>query len=82
MVFGKCQNSSRIQWGLRDGCVLGDKSMGMLQQIFTGLHGGARGNGPSFISDLENGKKEIYLRNLQVLAARFGMSISKLTSRL
>jgi len=36
----------------------------------------------SFISDLEKGKKEICLRNLEVLATTFGMSISKLTARL
>ena len=36
----------------------------------------------SFISDLENGKKEICLNNLQVLATTFGMSISKLLSGL
>jgi transcriptional regulator with XRE-family HTH domain len=36
----------------------------------------------SFISDLENGKREICIRNLEVLARAFGMSISKLMSRL
>jgi len=36
----------------------------------------------SFISDLENGKKEICLRNLQLLAATFDITISKLTARL
>jgi transcriptional regulator with XRE-family HTH domain len=36
----------------------------------------------SFISDLENGKKEICLRNLQLLATTFGMSVSKLLSGL
>jgi hypothetical protein len=36
----------------------------------------------SFISDVENGKKEICIRNLQLLATTFGMSISKLLSRL
>ena len=36
----------------------------------------------SFISDLENGKKEICIRNLQVLATTFGMTISKLMARL
>jgi transcriptional regulator with XRE-family HTH domain len=36
----------------------------------------------SFISDLENGKKEICIRNLEVLAATFDMTISKLMSRL
>jgi transcriptional regulator with XRE-family HTH domain len=36
----------------------------------------------SFISDLENGRKEICIRNLEVLATAFGMSISKLMSRL
>ena len=36
----------------------------------------------SFISDLENGKKEICLRNLQVLARTFGISVSQLMSRL
>jgi transcriptional regulator with XRE-family HTH domain len=36
----------------------------------------------SFISDLENGKKEICLRNLELLATAFGMSVPKLMSRL
>jgi transcriptional regulator with XRE-family HTH domain len=36
----------------------------------------------SFISDLENGKKEICLRNLELLATTFGLTISQLTSRL
>jgi transcriptional regulator with XRE-family HTH domain len=36
----------------------------------------------SFISDLENGKKEICIRNLEVLAVAFKISISQLLSRL
>ena len=36
----------------------------------------------SFISDLENGKKEICIRNLELLATTFGISISKLLSGL
>jgi transcriptional regulator with XRE-family HTH domain len=36
----------------------------------------------SFISDLENGRKEICIRNLEVLATAFGMTVSKLMSRL
>jgi transcriptional regulator with XRE-family HTH domain len=36
----------------------------------------------SFISDLENGKKEICIRNLQLLATVFDMTVSKLMSRL
>lgn len=36
----------------------------------------------SFISDVENGRKEICLRNLELLAKTFGMSVSKLMSRL
>jgi transcriptional regulator with XRE-family HTH domain len=36
----------------------------------------------SFISDLENGKKEICIRNLQILARAFGMTISQLMTRL
>jgi transcriptional regulator with XRE-family HTH domain len=36
----------------------------------------------SFISDLENGRKEICIRNLDLLATAFGTSISKLMSRL
>jgi transcriptional regulator with XRE-family HTH domain len=36
----------------------------------------------SFISDLENGKKEVCLRNLEVLATAFELTISKLVSRL
>jgi transcriptional regulator with XRE-family HTH domain len=35
----------------------------------------------SFISDLENGRKEICIRNLELLATAFGMSIAKLMSR-
>ena len=35
----------------------------------------------SFISDLENGRKEICIRNLELLATAFGMTISKLMSR-
>jgi transcriptional regulator with XRE-family HTH domain len=36
----------------------------------------------SFISDLENGKREVCIRNLQILARSFDISISKLLSRL
>ena len=36
----------------------------------------------SFISDLENGEKEICIRNLEVLADAFGVSVSQLLSRL
>jgi transcriptional regulator with XRE-family HTH domain len=36
----------------------------------------------SFISDLENGRKEICIRNLELLAAAFDMTVSKLMSRL
>ena len=36
----------------------------------------------SFISDLENGKKEICLRNLELLATTFGMTVSNLLSGL
>jgi len=36
----------------------------------------------SFISDLENGKKEICIRNLEVLALAFGVTISQLMTRL
>jgi transcriptional regulator with XRE-family HTH domain len=36
----------------------------------------------SFISDLENGKKEICIRNLDLLATTFGMTIPQLMSRL
>ena len=36
----------------------------------------------SFISDLENGKKEICLRNLELLATTFGITPSKLLSGL
>jgi len=36
----------------------------------------------SFISDLENGKKEICLRNLQLLATTFDTTISKLLAGL
>jgi len=36
----------------------------------------------SFISDLKNGKKEVCLRNLELLAITFGVSVSKLLSGL
>lgn len=36
----------------------------------------------SFISDLENGKREICIRNLELLATTFNMTVSKLLSRL
>ena len=36
----------------------------------------------SFISDLENGKKEICIRNLEVLARAFEMTVSRLMARL
>ena len=36
----------------------------------------------SFISDLENGKKEICIRNLEVLARAFELSVSQLLTRL
>lgn len=36
----------------------------------------------SFISDLENGKKEICIRNLEVLARAFGLSVAQLLTRL
>ena len=34
----------------------------------------------SFISDLENGKKEVCIRNLELLATTFGMTVSKLVA--
>jgi transcriptional regulator with XRE-family HTH domain len=36
----------------------------------------------SSISDLENGRKEICIRNLELLGTAFGMTVSKLKSRL
>ena len=36
----------------------------------------------SFISDLENGKKEICLRNLEVIAIAFDMTVSQLMSKI
>ena len=36
----------------------------------------------SFISDLENGKKEICIRNLEVIASAFDMTVSQLMSRI
>jgi DUF971 family protein len=38
--------------------------------------------GWSFISDLENGKKEICIRNLELLASAFGLSVAQLLTRL
>lgn len=40
------------------------------------------GTDSSFISDLENGKKEICLRNLEVIATAFNLTISQLMSRI
>lgn len=36
----------------------------------------------SFISDLENGKKEICIRNLELIATAFDMTLSQLMSRI
>jgi len=36
----------------------------------------------SFISDLENGKEEVCIRNLEVIAAAFDITISQLMSRI
>jgi len=36
----------------------------------------------SFISDLENGKNEICIRSLELIANAFDMTISRLMSRL
>jgi transcriptional regulator with XRE-family HTH domain len=36
----------------------------------------------SFISDLENGRKEICIRNLELLARGFEMTVSQLMTRL
>jgi transcriptional regulator with XRE-family HTH domain len=36
----------------------------------------------SYISDLENGKKEICIRNLEVIATTFDMTISQLMARI
>jgi transcriptional regulator with XRE-family HTH domain len=36
----------------------------------------------SFISDLENGKKGICIRNLEVVATAFDMTVSQLMTRL
>jgi transcriptional regulator with XRE-family HTH domain len=36
----------------------------------------------SFISDLENGKKEICIRNLEVLARAFNLTVAQLFARL
>ncbi len=36
----------------------------------------------SFISDLENGKKEICIRNLDLIATAFDLTVSKLLARL
>ena len=36
----------------------------------------------SFISDLENGKKEICIRNLDLIATAFSITVSKLLARL
>jgi transcriptional regulator with XRE-family HTH domain len=36
----------------------------------------------SFISDLENGKKEICLRNIEVIAMAFNLTISQLMAQI
>jgi transcriptional regulator with XRE-family HTH domain len=36
----------------------------------------------SFISDLKNGKKEICIRNLELIATAFDMTLSQLMSRI
>jgi transcriptional regulator with XRE-family HTH domain len=35
----------------------------------------------SYLSDLERGKKEICIRNLELIAVAFGITLSKLLSR-
>lgn len=47
-------------------------------QVYLAVHAGID---LSFISDLENGKKEICLRNLEVIAEAFEMTISQLMAR-
>ena len=51
-------------------------------RFYTSLNSGAYGNGPEFHLDLENGRKEICIRNLKLLAAAFGMIVSMLMLRL
>lgn len=48
-------------------------------QVYMAQHVGME---RSFISDLENGRKEICIRNLQLLATAFDLTVSKLMSRL
>lgn len=48
-------------------------------QVYMAVHVGID---RSFISDLENGKKEICLRNLELLATAFDMTISQLMSKI
>jgi transcriptional regulator with XRE-family HTH domain len=48
-------------------------------QVYMAEHAGID---RSFISDLENGKKEICIRNLEVIASAFGISLSQLLTRL
>lgn len=47
-------------------------------QTYLSVHAGID---RSFISDLENGKKEICLRNLEVIAAAFDITVSQLMSK-
>jgi transcriptional regulator with XRE-family HTH domain len=68
-----------------DICVQFGKRLRMLRkrqgwtQVYMAEHVGMD---RSFISDLENGKKEICIRNLELLAKAFEMSVSQLMSRL
>jgi len=48
-------------------------------QTYLAIHTGL---GRAFISDLENGKKEPCLRSLEILASGFGISLSRLLSRI
>jgi len=36
----------------------------------------------SFISDLENGKKEVCIRNLELLAKAFGLTVAQILAHL
>jgi transcriptional regulator with XRE-family HTH domain len=48
----------------------------------SGLYGESCGINRRYISNLENGKKEICIRNLEVIAIAFDMTVSQLMARI
>jgi DNA-binding XRE family transcriptional regulator len=78
--------STSIIWGVsNDICVRFGKRLRKLRmsrgwtQVYMAEHVGID---RSYISDLENGKKEICIRNLEVIATTFDMTVSQLMTRI